>query len=122
KASRHQGIKASRRRGAWILAVVLMLCGAARAQVVSETLGEGITRYFAGAEAREHALPSYALKEEIKGRPGAAGKVAPAFVTEGGQQTVTVVIAPGTSLYGTGEVSGPLVRNGRTVTTWNTDA
>ena len=29
---------------------------------------------------------------------------------------------PGTSLYGTGEVTGPLERTGTTVTLWNTDA
>jgi len=32
-----------------------------------------------------------------------------------------VAIPDGTSLYGTGEVAGPLLRNGRRVTLWNTD-
>src|SRR4029077_8032644 len=110
------------RRGLWLVGLSVVFAVDARAQVVSESLGDGITRYFASADAREHALPSYALKEEIKERPGAAGKVTPAFVAGKDGQTVTVVIAPGTSLYGTGEVSGPLLRNGRTVMTWNTDA
>lgn len=33
-----------------------------------------------------------------------------------------VAIDPGTSLYGTGEVPGPLLRNGRVTMCWNTDA
>src|SRR5262245_41131041 len=121
-ASRHDGIKAPRPTRALVPGLVLALCAAARAQLVSESLGEGITRYFAGADAREHALPSYALKEEIKGKDAGAGAIVPQFVMGKDGQMVTVVIKPGTSLYGTGEGSGPLLRNGRTVTTWNTDA
>src|SRR5690349_907811 len=102
--------------GAWVLSLaVLVLCAGAKAQVVSESLGEGVSRYFANADAREHALPSYALKEEIKGKNSPPGGVVPQFVLGKDGQTVTIVIAPGTSLYGTGEVSGPLLRNGRTI-------
>lgn len=36
--------------------------------------------------------------------------------------SVHVAIEPGTSLYGTGEVAGPLLRNGRITMCWNTDA
>lgn len=39
-----------------------------------------------------------------------------------GRHMARIDIEPGTSLYGTGEVGGPLLRNGRTVTLWNTDA
>lgn len=33
-----------------------------------------------------------------------------------------IAISPGTSLYGTGEVAGPLIRNGRQTTCWTTDS
>ena len=35
---------------------------------------------------------------------------------------IRVAFPPGTSFYGTGEVPGPLLRNGRSTTLWNTDA
>jgi alpha-glucosidase len=38
-----------------------------------------------------------------------------------GRHRVVVPVSPGTSLYGTGEVSGPLLRNGWRVTLWNSD-
>jgi alpha-glucosidase len=106
-----------------LIALAGLLASRAPAQVVSESLGDGITRFFADEPAREHALPSYALEREIKGGPAPAHPaVVPAFSNESNQQVVRIVITPGTSLYGTGEVAGPLLRNGRTVTTWNTDA
>lgn len=39
-----------------------------------------------------------------------------------GHHQVVIETAPGTSLYGTGEVAGPLLRNGRSVTLWNSDS
>ncbi|MBY0307511.1 MAG: DUF5110 domain-containing protein, partial [Phycisphaerales bacterium] len=49
----------------------------------------------------------------------AAGDKAPAAP---GTFTVHVDAPEGTSLYGTGEIGGPLMRSGRTSVTWNTDA
>ena len=49
--------------------------------------------------------------------------VRPVFSTMAdGKQRLRVEIGQGTSLYGTGEQAGPLLRNGRSVTLWNTDA
>ncbi|MFN9968895.1 MAG: alpha-glucosidase, partial [Phycisphaerae bacterium] len=48
--------------------------------------------------------------------------VTPRFSKEADKPTIRIAIDPDTSLYGTGSVSGPLLRNGRTVTLWNTDA
>ncbi|XP_050380205.1 uncharacterized protein LOC126797592 [Argentina anserina] len=39
-----------------------------------------------------------------------------------GKQIVKLELPVGTSLYGTGEVSGQLERTGKRVFTWNTDA
>jgi alpha-glucosidase len=41
---------------------------------------------------------------------------------DGGVVRVQVPFPAGTSLYGTGEVAGPLLRNGRSTVLWNTDA
>jgi alpha-glucosidase len=38
-----------------------------------------------------------------------------------GRHRVFIATQPGTSLYGTGEVTGPLLRNGREVILWNSD-
>ena len=44
------------------------------------------------------------------------------FLSRGGGRIVHVAVPAGTTLYGTGEVPGPLARNGRTTVCWNTDA
>lgn len=107
----------------------------AASQAVGELIGEGIVRFFASQDARSKALPSYALEKArpAQGPAPASFAVRPVFSmapsdsvvgsTHGGPKPrARIEIAPGTSLYGTGEVSGPLMRNGRSVTTWNTDA
>lgn len=43
------------------------------------------------------------------------------FGDDGSRPTATVTVPKGTDLYGTGEVVGPLRRNGRTITLYNTD-
>lgn len=51
------------------------------------------------------------------------GTAKPAFSKDArGRQVASIAISPGTSLYGTGENAGPLLRNGRVVEAWNTDA
>ncbi len=92
---------------------------------LAQRFSPGVHRYFANEEAKAQAHPSYALIAE----PGTAAATAPGeptlkpiFGTFSGKQAARIVITPGTSLYGTGEVSGPLLRNGRKVTCWNTDA
>ena len=57
-------------------------------------------------------------------QPGAPPGEDPAIVFDhDGVHVVARALFPaGTSFYGTGEVAGPLLRNGRTVTLWNTDA
>jgi alpha-glucosidase len=52
--------------------------------------------------------------------PG-AWAVTPRFSYSETRTRATIPIPTGTSLYGTGEVTGPLLRNGRSITLWNTD-
>ena len=42
----------------------------------------------------------------------------PTFTTEGETHRAQITIEPGTSLYGTGEIAGPLLRNGAVTETW----
>lgn len=97
---------------------------AASTSLVGELIGDRIARYFASQQARENALPSYALEKETG--PGKAldntVTVQPVFSMVEGKHSAMVKITAGTSLYGTGEVAGPLLRNGRKVVAWNTDA
>ncbi|HVU36223.1 MAG TPA: TIM-barrel domain-containing protein [Opitutaceae bacterium] len=45
----------------------------------------------------------------------------PAFSFSETRTRAVLKVPDGTSLYGTGEVTGPLLRNGHTITLWNTD-
>jgi alpha-glucosidase len=103
------------------------LLGVAHAQGVGERLGDGIACYWPDSAARETAVRAPALFPFVPS-PGAPvarivdGVVRPEFTTRGGGRIVHVDVPRGTSLYGTGEVGGSLMRNGRTTVCWNTDA
>ncbi|MCC6285675.1 MAG: DUF5110 domain-containing protein [Phycisphaerales bacterium] len=106
--------------------LLVMAAGLAQAQIVS-SLSQNIWRIDASEEARDHALPSLSFAD-----PGAREKFTPAVAPPrevptfdrdaSGKVRVHLEIDPGTSLYGTGEVPGPLLRNGRTSVNWNTDS
>ena len=84
-----------------------------------ETLGPGTAVFHASTQAAKGCLPSFAVAVSRRGTPGRGGvRMTPRF--DGG--VVTLSISSGTSLYGAGEAAGPLLRNGRTLTLWNTDA
>lgn len=92
---------------------------------VSERIADGTVRFNRDAGAAKAALPSFALiaNPPALGPAPAGFSVHPVFsTTAAGKQSVTIATEPGTSLYGTGEVFGPLLRTGKTVTCWNTDA
>jgi alpha-glucosidase len=89
---------------------------------VVETPASRVAVFYASPEARAAALPSVALLGSRRGPEGDGGvALRPEFASADGRQVVTLQVPAGTSLYGTGEVSGPLLRNGRTVTLWNSD-
>lgn len=100
-------------------------------------VGENTARFLPrGADADKLPVTT-ALVEPLKpcGNLPAAWKTTPVFgtlarnparwLTAGEsveRRTAFIPIEPGTSLYGTGEVAGPLLRNGRINIGWNTDA
>ena len=67
--------------------------------------------------------PSLALATPVKesGPLSASWKLVPTFSVAGGRADAVLTVPEGSSLYGTGEVTGPLLRNGRSITLWNTD-
>jgi len=97
-------------------------------------LGEGFvgaaTRYVASDTDSAKLPPSLALIDPLGLKvkaggvaAGSAGKDAPLFwKDEDGKFCTRLDLAEGTSLYGTGEIAGPLLRNGRKTVCWNTDA
>jgi hypothetical protein len=92
------------------------------------SLGESITRFRdpASAHLPLRPFPAYERQPASQGPAPRTGKFAPRakpkFGLQAGWHVITVDIEPGTSLYGTGEQAGPLLRNGITKTLWNTDA
>jgi alpha-glucosidase len=93
--------------------------------VVSERIGDGIVQFHMNAEAKADRLPSLALVEAARyegPKPETFG-VVPSFARDrAGRFVTSVTIEPGTSLYGTGQAGGGLLRNGKVTEAWNTDA
>lgn len=85
-------------------------------------IGQGIVLF---TPERYSALknPSLALTTSPKeqGPPPTGWTLVPEFSFDNGKATAAVAVPKGSSLYGTGEVSGPLLRNDRTIKIWNTD-
>ena len=91
---------------------------------VGETIGDRLIRYWPDSTAQRSAPPSVILQRVFPatGPAPERERVVPEFANEQGGRVVRVRTERGTSLYGTGEVSGPLERTGKRVTCWNTDA
>lgn len=110
--------------------VLILSAGTVSAQLVGETIGDGIVRFHASPEAKTNRIPSMALERERPAiaPPPADFRIEPVFergasVLHGDDRFVTTIeIEPGTSLYGTGQAAGPLLRNGRVTECWNYDA
>ncbi len=116
-----------------LIVSLVAVCGVTRARAdaqppgpgVRELVGPRIARFFAPGATPAQAEPSFALKNPIAktGEVPADWGVVPVFGrAKDGRWTATVAAPAGTSFYGTGEVAGPMLRNGRQVTLWNTDA
>ena len=72
--------------------------------------------------AKAH-LPSFAMVQEpkvVKTIPD-NWSMKPSFYNKDGKAVVSIAVPKDASLYGTGEVTGPLKRNGQDIIIWNTD-
>jgi len=94
---------------------------------VAQVIGDGIIRFDRTLEARENRKPSFALSHAFEsfGDIGLGSLTeVPAYSIDGvnGRTVASISIDTGTSLYGTGQTAGPLLRNGFVTETWNLDA
>ena len=110
-----------------VIAVALSVLSICLAEQAGRTqlLGEGIARFYEPNVIIRDLPPSMSLEREpnVIGVVPAKWGLVPQFgIDKDGRHTAIIKIQTGTSLYGTGEVSGPLLRNGRVTECWNTDA
>ncbi|MDE7351227.1 MAG: DUF5110 domain-containing protein [Muribaculaceae bacterium] len=79
--------------------------------------------YPSGYDATQHE-PSPIFVNELKsaGDVPSEWNLSPEFSISGGKNVVRIPVGKGVDFYGSGEVSGPLRRNGKEVRFWNTDA
>ncbi|MDO4181675.1 MAG: alpha-glucosidase, partial [Bacteroidales bacterium] len=85
-------------------------------------VGNGIAEFIPqGFDLKQ--MPSFALQDEPceQGTLPAGWKLEPVVHLSNGKACAYLDIPRGTSLYGGGEVTGPLLRNGQKITLWNTD-
>ncbi|HEX4266024.1 MAG TPA: TIM-barrel domain-containing protein [Verrucomicrobiae bacterium] len=85
-------------------------------------IGDGIAQFVpAGFDSNQ--TPSLSLVSEPVSTGPLAGNwsLFPQFTLVNSNACASLVVPAGTSLYGGGEVAGPLLRNGQTIEIWNTD-
>ncbi len=84
--------------------------------------GDGIA-LFLPAGLKPDAVQSVCLVSvpTIHGAIPPGWRDVPAFSSDGTQTRAELHVDAGTDLYGTGEVTGPLLRNGHSIELWNTD-
>jgi len=113
----------------WIQLVIATLSAVVASPSFAQTaeiIGEGIYRFDASEDARLHRRPSISMIRQFE----SIGKfdtenysLVPTFSqNDVGRYVASIELNPSTSLYGTGQVAGPLLRNGFVTETWNYDA
>ncbi len=91
-------------------------------------IADGIARFRDPADAQHAAAPSLAIIASVRPRfpLPQTFRARPEFGQstsgEGTRRVLRVPIQDGTSLYGTGEIAGPLLRNGARTICWTTDS
>jgi alpha-glucosidase len=90
-------------------------------------LDDGVFRFDCSVDDRDAAYPSISfVNSKDRDTPITSTHKVPSYTPTFEclleQQVVQLELPIGTSLYGTGEVSGQLERTGKRVFTWNTDA
>ncbi|WP_353567330.1 TIM-barrel domain-containing protein [Haloferula sargassicola] len=107
-----------------MLGALVISLGAAPVAVQSSALvGEGIAG-FSPKGYDPKLTPSLCL-EKVPQRVGDLPqdwRLTPTFDIEDGKASASLSVPENTSLYGGGEVTGPLLRNGQSIVLWNTDS
>jgi len=86
-------------------------------------IGDNTARFRDPRHAQQPTPPFPALLQQptARGSLPRSFQTRPRFMDHRGQRIVQIDLQPGTSVYGTGEVSGPLERRGSDITLWATD-
>ena len=106
-----------------IIYLFLIACVPGCTDARSYSCGEGIAIFYPAGFDRAAMLPSFSLVKEpaYSGALPRDWRIIPLFSVEDGKSVVTIAVDTNADLYGTGEVVGPLRRNGTRVETWNLD-
>ncbi|MGP1272453.1 MAG: TIM-barrel domain-containing protein [Phycisphaerales bacterium] len=113
----------STRALAWTIVSALLAAPGAASEPVGELLTPFAARFHASDQARADQQPSFSLVRPFEAIGPADGfDIEVRFTTDAGRFIAEIETDPGTSLYGTGQAAGPLLRNGRRTEQWNTDA
>ncbi len=92
----------------------------------ADLVGDGIARFLPPESLRAGVPvpPSLALvaAPPVLGPVPGSFRTRPWFAHEAGRWIARIEVSRGTSLYGAGELAGPLLRSGRRVVCWNTDS
>lgn len=93
------------------------------AQPEGELIGDRVVAFYPENFVASQTLPSFALVEEPDsiGPVPVGWSIIPEFYEESGLNCARIPFPDDVDLYGTGEVVGPLKRNGTEVIMWNTD-
>lgn len=87
----------------------------------AQRMGDGVVAFLPqGMTAYPNSL-ALAKPPVMQGPAPTDTGLRPRYVRRGDHTVVTVDVPAGADLYGTGEVTGPLRRNGQCVALWNTD-
>lgn len=86
-------------------------------------MGEGIALFCPQDFDPKSIVPGLALVERpvIQQSLPSSWNLCPVFSSNGSRFRASIAVPQGTDLYGGGEVTGPLRRNGTTIKLWNTD-
>lgn len=110
----------------YLLTALPLLADAATQKVSikqSVLVGDGIAKFIPeGFDAKK--VPSFAIEKEPRERGILPTDwiLIPEFSLTDGKANASLTIPEGTSIYGGGEVTGSLLRNGKTIKLWNTDS
>lgn len=108
---------------AFLLLVPSPAADAAEVAIAGESLvGDGIME-FVPERFDATVTPMLILSHEPAaiGEKPSGWKLVPQYATTDRGVQVTITVPDGTDLYGGGEVTGPLLRNGQEIKLWNTD-
>lgn len=107
-----------------LIFMVLAFCGLNLSYGQTSFLtDDGVAVFYPAHFDSARTLPSFAIIQDLKpeGKVPAHWDIVPEFFQENGKAGVRIAYKRHVDLYGTGEVTGPLRRNGTQITLWNTD-